>query len=161
MIMKKLVKSFGYAFRGIFTALIRERNMRIHTICMLYMYFFLFAFDFFEISGTQLAIIFLANGLVIGGELFNTSIEAAIDMHGEEYTKLGKIAKDCAAGAVLVFTIFSVLCGIAIMYQPEAFKKLFAYFLANPIGIVIFALSVIIFTVFIFKGIPFKNKENK
>lgn len=154
--MKALVNSFGYAFRGIFTAL-KERNMRIHTVCMLYMYFFLFAFDFFEISGTQLAIIFLANGLVIGGELFNTAIEAAVDMHGEEHTKLGKIAKDCAAGAVLVFAIFSVLCGVAIMYQPKAFEELFAYFLANPVAIFLFAISVAIFTIFIFKGFPKKK----
>ncbi len=157
--MKSLVKSFGYAFRGIFTALTTERNMRIHTVCMLYMYFFLFAFDFFEISGTQLAVIFLANGLVIGGELINTAIEAAVDMQGEEHTRLGKIAKDCAAGAVLVFTIFSVLCGIAIMYQPKAFEALFAYFLANPVAIVLFALSVIVFSIFIFKGFP-KRKGN-
>ena len=157
--MKSLIKSFGYAFRGIFTALTTERNMRIHTVCMIYMYFFLFAFDFFEISGTQLAIIFLANGLVIGGELINTAIEATVDMNGEEHTHLGKIAKDCAAGAVLVFTIFSVLCGVAIMYQPKAFEALFTYFLANPVAIVLFAISVIVFSLFIFKGFS-KRKGN-
>ncbi len=152
--MKSLIKSFGYAFRGIFTALTKERNMRIHTVCMLYMYFFLFAFDFFQISGTQLSIIFLANGLVMGGELINTAIERAVDLYGDEHTENGKIAKDCAAGAVLVFAIFSVLCGIAIMYQPKAFSAMFAYFIANPVAIVLFAISVVIFTVFIFKGFP-------
>lgn len=158
--MKSLIKSFGYAFGGIYTCLKKERNMRIHTVCMIYMYFFLFAFDFFEISGTQLAIIFLANGLVMGGELINTAIERAVDLHGSEYTENGKIAKDCAAGAVLVFTIFSVLCGIAIMYQPEAFKALFAYFLANPVRIVLFAISAVIFTMFIFFGFG-KKKDRK
>lgn len=155
--MKSLIKSFGYAFRGIFTALTKERNMRIHTVCMLYMYFFLFAFDFFEISGTQLAIIFLANGLVIGGELINTAIERSVDLYGSEHTANGKIAKDCAAGAVLVFALFSVLCGVAIMYQPKAFEALFAYFLANPVAIVLFVISVIIFSIFIFKGFPKKK----
>ncbi len=155
--MKALVKSFGYAFRGIYLCLVKERNMRIHTVCMLYMYFFLFAFDFFEISATQLSIIFLANGLVIGGELINTAVERAVDLHGAEHTENGKIAKDCAAGAVLVFAIFSVLCGVAIMYQPKAFEKLFAYFLANPVAIALFAISVIIFTIFIFKGFPKKK----
>ncbi len=155
--MKSLIKSFGYAFRGIFTALTKERNMRIHTVCMIYMYFFLFAFDFFEISGTQLAVVFLANGLVIGGELINTAIERAVDLYGSEHTENGKIAKDCAAGAVLVFTIFSVLCGIAIMYQPEAFEELFGYFIANPVAIVLFAISVVIFSIFIFKGFPKKK----
>ena len=159
--MKELFKSFGYAFQGILTALAKERNMRIHIVCMVYMFFFLFVFDFFEITRTQLAILFIACGLVIGAELINTAIEAVVDMHGEEHTQYGKIAKDCAAGAVLIFAIFSVLCGIAIMYQPEAFSLLFEYFISNPVAIVIFIISVIIFTIFIFKGIPLKGKDNK
>lgn len=156
--MKELVKSFGYAFQGIFTAIKKERNMRIHIVCMLYMYFFLFCFDFFEITRTELAIIFIANGLVVGAELINTAIESAVNLHGDKHTEYGKIAKDCAAGAVLVFTIFSVLCGIAIMYQPKAFNLLFAYFIENPLAILLFVISIIIFTIFIFKGFGRKNK---
>ena len=157
--MKSLFKIFFYAFRGIFTALVSERNMRIHTVCMIYMYFFLFAFDFFEITRTQLAIIFIANGLVIGGELINTAIESVVDLYGEKRTEYGKIAKDCAAGAVLIFAIFSVLCGIAVMFQPDAFVKLFGFFADNLWAFALFILSVIIFTVFIFFG--FGKKENK
>ena len=159
--MKELIKSFGFAFQGIFTAITKERNMRIHIVCMIYMFFFLFAFDFFEITRTQLAILFVACGLVIGSELINTAVEAVVDLHGKEHTQYGKIAKDCAAGAVLIFAIFSVLCGIAIMYQPTAFVLLFEYFIANPVAIVLFAISVVIFTIFIFKGIPVKGKESK
>ena len=159
--MKSLIKSFGYAFEGIFTAIKKERNMRIHIVCMIYMFFFLFAFDFFEITKNQLAILFIACGQVIAAELINTAIEAIIDSQGEEHTKHGKIAKDCAAGAVLIFTIFSVLCGVAIMYQPKAFGLLFAYFTENPVAIVLFAISVIIFTIFIFKGLPVKDKDRK
>jgi diacylglycerol kinase (ATP) len=156
--MKALIKSFGYAFQGVFTALKSERNMRIHTVCMLYMYFFLFFFDFFEITRTDLAIIFIANGLVVGAELINTSIEATVNLYGENHTEFGKIAKDCAAGAVLVFAIFSVLCGVAIMYQPLAFQKLFAYFMNNPIAILLFLISVVIFSIFIFFGFGRKKK---
>lgn len=150
--MKKLIKSFGYAFQGIITAIKKERNMRIHIVCMIYMFFFLFAFDFFEITRTQFAILFIACGLVIGAELFNTAIEAVVDLHGKEHTEYGKIAKDCAAGGVLIFTIFAVLCGIAIMYQPTAFKLLFTYFIDNPLAIVLFVISLVIFAIFIFKG---------
>ncbi len=157
--MKELIKSFGYAFQGLFTAIKKERNMRIHIVCMIYMYFFLFVFDFFEITRTEFAIIFIANGLVVGAELINTAIESAVDLYGEEHTTLGKIAKDCGAGAVLVFTVFAVLCGIAIMYQPKAFKLLFTYFVENPLAIVLFLISVLIFSIFIFKGLP-KRKGN-
>ena len=113
--LKKFVKGFQFAFEGILTALKTECNMRVHFVCMFYMYLFLLAFDFFQITRTQFAIIFIANGLVIGGELINTAIEAAVDLHGEEHTPLGKIAKDTAAGAVLVFAIAAVACGVGIM----------------------------------------------
>ena len=156
--MKKLVKSFGYAFQGLFTAIKTERNMRIHIVCMIYMYFFLFAFDFFEITRTEHAIIFIANALVIGAELINTAIEATVDLQGDKHTPLGKIAKDCGAGAVLVFTIFAVLCGVAIMYQPKAFSLLFTYFIENPMAIVLFLISVVIFSIFIFFGFGRKKK---
>lgn len=154
-----LFKSFGYAFEGIFTAIKTERNMRIHISCLLYMFFFLLAFDFFEITRTQFAILFVASGLVIGAELINTSIEAVVDLHGKEHTEFGKIAKDCAAGAVLVFTIFSVLAGIAIMWQPEAFKQLFQYFTDNLWALGLFIISIILDTIFIFFGFGKKGKN--
>lgn len=154
-----LIKSFGYAFEGIFTTIKNERNMRIHITCMLYMFYFLLRFDFFEISRTEFAILFIACGLVLGAEVINTSIEALVDMHGTEHTHFGKIAKDCGAGAVLIFAIFAVLCGIAIMYQPLAFQKLFVYFTDNPLSILIFVISLVIACIFIFKGLP-KKKGN-
>ena len=157
--MKELLKSFGYAFQGVLTALTKERNMRIHIVCMIYMFFFLFAFDFFEITRTQLAILFVACGLVIGAEVINTSIEAVVDLHGKEHTELGKIAKDCAAGAVLVFTIFSVLAGVAIMWQPDAFEQLFQYFIDNLWALGLFILSIILDTIFIFFGFGKKGKN--
>lgn len=157
--LKKFVKGFGYAFEGIITALKTECNMRVHFVCMAYMYFFLLAFDFFEITGTQFAIIFIANGLVIGGELINTAIEAAVDMHGKTHTPLGKIAKDTAAGAVLVFAVAAVACGIAIMYQPTAFKLLFEYFATHILSLIIFVISLAAAVLFILFG--FGKKEKK
>ena len=56
--MKSLVKSFGYAFRGIWYALKYERNMRIHFTCMVYMYTFLAVYDFFTVTRTQFAVLF-------------------------------------------------------------------------------------------------------
>ena len=123
------------------------------------MFFFLCVFDFFEITRTQFAILFIASGLVIGAEVINTSIEAVVDLHGKEHTELGKIAKDCAAGAVLVFTIFSVLAGVAIMWQPDAFKDLFQYFTNNIWALILFIVSIILDIIFIFFGFGKKGKN--
>lgn len=150
--MKSLIKSFGYAFSGIFKALRYERNMRIHFVCMIYMYSFLFVYDFFEITRTQLAVIFLANMAVVAAELINTAVERTVDLASEEYTENGKVAKDTAAGAVLVCAIFAVATGIAILGQPEAFSQMFLYYRENPVMLVVFILSIILATVFIFKG---------
>lgn len=150
--MKSLIKSFGYAFSGIFEALRYEKNMRIHFVCMIYMYSFLFVYDFFEITRTQLAVIFLANMAVVAAELINTAVERTVDLASEEYTENGKVAKDTAAGAVLVCAIFAVATGIAILGQPEAFSQMFLYYRENPVMLVVFILSIIPATVFIFKG---------
>lgn len=159
--MKSLIKSFGYAFSGIFEALRYERNMRIHFVCMIYMYSFLFVYDFFEITRTQLAVIFLANMAVVAAELVNTAVERTVDLASEEYTKNGKIAKDTAAGAVLVCAIFAVATGIAILGQPEAFSQMLLYYREKPVMLVIFILSIIPATVFIFKGFGKASKDKK
>ncbi len=150
--MKSLVKSFGYAFRGIYQALKYERNMRIHFVCMIYMYSFLFIYDFFEVTRTQLAIIFLANAAVVAAELINTAVERTVDLASEKRTENGKIAKDTAAGAVLVCAIFAVAMGIAVLGQPKAFEAMFSYYRENPVMLAVFVLSIIPATVFIFKG---------
>ena len=92
--MKALGMSFVYAIRGIFYCLHHERNMRIHFVCMAYMYFFLLGFDFFQLSRTQFAIIFLANAAVIMGELINTAVERTVDLHSKGKHPLAKAAKD-------------------------------------------------------------------
>ena len=106
--MKALGMSFVYAIRGMFYCLHHERNMRIHCVCMAYMYFFLLGFDFFQLSRTQFAIIFLANAIVIMGELIDTAVERAVDLHSKGKHPLAKAAKDTAAGAVLVAAIGAV-----------------------------------------------------
>ena len=159
--MKSLIKSFGYAFSGIFKALRYERNMRIHFVCMIYMYSFLFVYDFFEITRTQLAVIFLANMAVVAAELINTAVERTVDLASEEYTENGKVAKDTAAGAVLICAIFAVATGIAILGQPEAFSQMFLYYRENPVMLVVFILSIILATVLIFKGFGKASKDKK
>ena len=161
--MRGLIRSFGYAFRGIFYTLKHERNMRIHFVCMIYMYSFLLMADFFEITRTQFAIIFSANAIVVMGELFTTAIEAVVDMaeekFSEKYNRLAKISKDTAAGAVLVGAIFAVCTGIAILGQPEAFKAMFAYYAEKPYMIAVLVLSLALSFVFIFTGFHFKKKN--
>ena len=155
----KLLKSFVYAFNGIVYTVKNERNMRIHLVCMTYMFSILVFSDWFIISKTEYAILLLACGTVIAGETVNTAIENAVNLASKEKTAYGRIAKDAAAGAVLLSTAFAVLCGIVIMFQPEAFVAMFEYFCKNLHMLAIFIISLVFAFIFIFKG--FKSRKEK
>lgn len=155
-----LFKSFVYAFRGIFWMVSHERNFRIHLSCMAYMLYYLLRYDFFSVSRTEFAVLLLACALVLGGELINTGIEKSDDTITRETRRTIKISKDTAAGAVLVFAIFAVAVGVAVLWQPEAFSLLFLHYRENPLCILMFVLSVVACTLFIFK-FDFNKKENK
>lgn len=147
---KKLFKSFVYAFKGVIKTIKTERNMRIHLTCLTYMFSILGFTDWFKLTRTDWAILVIASGTVLAGEVINTAIENAVNLASEQYSKYAEAAKDAAAGAVLVSAIFAVITGIIIMFQPAAFSEMFAYFKANPVMLAVFVLSIIPATFFIF-----------
>lgn len=106
-----LYKSFGYAFQGIFACIRKERNIKIHlTMTMLV----ILAGILLKISVTEWLICLLLFALVLSLELVNTAIEACVDLVTEEKKPLAKLAKDTAAGAVLVASIFAAVIGLLI-----------------------------------------------
>ena len=116
-----LYKSFGYAFEGIFTGIRKERNMKIHCLgvaCVTAAVFF------FHISLTEWCICLILFGLILGLELVNTAVEAVVDLVTEERKPLAKLAKDTAAGAVLIAAIMAAAAGLVI-FLPKA-AQLFA-----------------------------------
>ncbi len=155
----KLFRSFRYAFEGIFNTIKAERNLRIHITCLIYMFSILGFTDWFTLTRTDWAVLLIASGTVIAGELFNTAVENAVNLASEEKTEYGKLSKDAAAGAVLISAIFAVLCGIAILFQPEAFRRMFEYFISNIPMLIIAVLSLIPATLFIFFGFPQKKEK--
>lgn len=110
-----LYKSFGYAFEGIFTGIRKERNMKIHClggVCVTA------AGIFFHISAVEWCICLILFGLILGLELVNTAVEAVVDLVTEERKPLAKLAKDTAAGAVLIAAVMAVFAGL-IIFLPK------------------------------------------
>ncbi|MBR3589172.1 MAG: diacylglycerol kinase family protein [Clostridia bacterium] len=155
--MKGLFKSFVYAGNGIIWCLKNERNMRAHFSLCVYMYAYLLIYDFFVLTKTDWAIILICNALVFSLEIVNTAVEKAVDLATEEKNPLAKISKDAAAGAVLVSAIFSVIVGIVILLQPEAFRAMAEYYKERIYLLVILAISLVLTFVFIIKGFPKKK----
>lgn len=156
--MKNLAKSFVYAFRGITYCIAHERNMRIHLCFTAFMFGFLTFHDFFEVSRTQLAVLIATCALVLALECVNTAIEKAIDLETKERNPLAAIAKDAAAGAVLIAAIGSVAVGISVLYQPEAFAAMAEYYKENIPVLIALIVSVAAGIVFVFAG-PLGIKE--
>lgn len=150
--MKNLAKSFVYAFRGITYCIAHERNMRIHLCFTAFMFGFLTVHDFFEVSRTQLAVLIATCALVLALECVNTAIEKTIDLETKEKNTLAAIAKDAAAGAVLIAAIGSVAVGLSILYQPEAFSAMVEYYKENIPVFIALVVSVAAGFVFVFAG---------
>lgn len=113
--MKKFLKSFRYAFEGIFTGIKEEQNMKIHIAIMILVIIFGILL---KISKVEWIICIALFGLVISMELINTAIENAVDLITKEKNEQAKIAKDVAAGAVLVSAIASAIIGL-IIFVPK------------------------------------------
>jgi diacylglycerol kinase (ATP) len=113
--------SFRYAWAGVTYALSTQRNLRIHTIIgaiALGLSWFL------QIPVMEVAVIGLTIALVLAMELINTAIESVVDLLVKQsYHELAKIAKDCAAGAVLVAALASVFVA-GLLLLPPLYQKL-------------------------------------
>lgn len=114
MRLKKMVDSFNHAIDGIIYTVRTQRNMRIHMIITL---FILMACLLFDVSKGEFLILAITITMVIGAELFNTAIEATVDMTTNYYHPLAKIAKNVAAGAVLLTAINAVCVGYIIFWD--------------------------------------------
>ena len=109
---KQRARSFGYAFAGIAHVLRTQHNAWIHaaiTLAVILLALWL------GVSSTDWAILILAMMVVWVAEFVNTAVEAAIDLAGPEFQPLAKVAKDVAAGAVLVAAVGAVVVGLLIL----------------------------------------------
>ena len=109
-----LIKTFNYAIDGIIYTLKSQRNMKIHyAIAILVLFLTLFL----NLSRIEIIAVFFSISLVILSEMFNTAIEKTVDLVTTEYNPLAKIAKDVAAGAVLVSALNSIMVAYLVFFD--------------------------------------------
>jgi len=112
---KKLFRSFGFAFTGLYELIKSEQNARIHlfvSICVVLAGFL------FQISASEWCIVALCIGLVFSIEALNTVVEKLVDHLFPQKHETARITKDIAAGAVLIATLMAVVCGL-IIFLPK------------------------------------------
>ena len=113
--IKRLRKSFGYAFKGIDDVIKHEPNMKIHVVVAILVVIMAFIL---KVSIIEWIILVLLIGAVLAAETINTTIENLVDMYTKEYDEKAKIVKDTAAGTVLILAITSTIIGL-IIFIPK------------------------------------------
>ncbi len=112
-------RSFSFAGQGVWYAVRTQRNMRVHLLAALAA---VIAGLILRISAVDWACVLLAIGMVLTAEALNTVVEALADLCTEEFHPLAKIAKDTAAGAVLIAAAAAVGVGVAV-FLPKLLTR--------------------------------------
>lgn len=123
--MKSFFKAFVYAWQGIVHTVKTQRNFRFHIAATVYVTAFSL---FYELTVGEYVLLALTFSSVISAELINTAVEAAVDLCSPEQHRLAKIAKDAAAGAVLVTAFFAVIVGVLLFGDIAVMKEIFRYY---------------------------------
>jgi diacylglycerol kinase (ATP) len=105
---QNLLESFNFAAEGIIHVLRTQRNLRIHFVAAVIV---LVVALVVSVSKLELIALLLAISFVFITEMINSAIEQAIDVATTSFDPLAKLAKDIAAGAVLIATVNAVAIG--------------------------------------------------
>jgi diacylglycerol kinase (ATP) len=109
-----LLQSFNFAFEGIIHVLRTQRNMRVHFAIAVAV---LVAALAVGVRRLELVALLIAISFVLIAEMLNTALEAGIDVATTSFDPLAKLAKDIAAGAVLIATINAVAVGYLVFVE--------------------------------------------
>ena len=105
---RTLLESFNFAVEGIIHVLRTLRNMRIHMLAAVIV---LVAALATSVTRLELIALLLAIAFVFITEMLNSALEQAIDVSTTSFDPLAKLAKDIAAGAVLIATLNAIAVG--------------------------------------------------
>jgi diacylglycerol kinase (ATP) len=141
-----LIESANFAFEGIIHVLRTQRNMRIHVLAAAVVLIAGLATD---VDRLELIALLLAIAFVLIAEMINTAIEAAIDVATTAFDPMAKLAKDIAAGAVLIATVNAMAIGYLVFAGQirDRTETLFDKLEGTPTRITLVSLVVTVFVV--------------
>jgi diacylglycerol kinase (ATP) len=109
--------SFNHAFEGIIHVLRTQRNMRIHFAVAVVV---IIAALVVNVTKLELIALLISITFVLIAEMINTAVEAAIDIATTSFDPMAKLAKDIAAGAVLISAVNALAVGYLVFANKVA-----------------------------------------
>jgi diacylglycerol kinase (ATP) len=153
----RFIDSMNCAIEGILYAAKTQKHMRHHFLMAMIL---LLALLVMKVSAFEFILIALSISLVLFAELINTAIEVVVDMISPEYHPLARVAKDIAAGAVLIAAISTAVMGCVILSRyifPVYKEALGMVGTPSEIGTII-TLLIVIIAVVVLKTLAGKGK---
>ena len=151
--MIRFLRGFVYAGKGVIACILGERNMRFHLYAAFYV---LLLMPFYGFSRGEKLAVFIVIGAVISAEAFNTAVEALTNLVSPEQNVLAGLAKDAAAGGVLVSAAAAAAVGVTLYFDRTVMGDILSYFGGHSLALTAFILSVIAWIGFICA--PLKKK---
>lgn len=151
MPLRKWLKSANYAIEGILHGAKTQRHLRYHFFSAA---FVLFLSYLLGISRIEFIIISLAVILVISAEMLNSAVEAIVDILSPEYSEKARVAKDIAAGAVLIAAFGAAVLGYMVLfpYLKALFSEGFSVARHSKEEIALIAFILVLILVIITKS---------
>ena len=148
---RNLVESFNRAMDGVIYCLRTQRNLRIHFCAAVAV---LFLSLWLHLTKEEMLLIFIAIALVLVTEMINTAIEVTVDLITEEYHPLAAIAKNAAAGGVLVAAVVAFVIGYIIFFPKlnPLIPKVIESVRESPAHLTVVALGMVLLLVMFLKS---------
>lgn len=147
---KNIIESFNNAINGIIYTIRNERNMKIHVVVA---FAILLLSLFYKLTRVEFLLVCFAISFVIACELFNTAMEALVDIIVDVYHPKAKIIKDVSAGAVFISTLLSIVVGYFTFFDRVSIdiEIVIKRLQQSPVHITVTALVITIISVFALK----------
>jgi diacylglycerol kinase (ATP) len=129
---RDLITPFKAAIRGLVYTFRTQRHMRFHIYVVLTV---VLLGIFFGLRLRELMILIFTVSLVLVAEMFNSAIEATVDLVEPRYHPLAKFAKDIAAGAVLITTIVALVVGALLVLEENRWEEIKLSLVSESIGV--------------------------
>ena len=141
---------------GIIHVLRAQRNMQIHFAVAVAV---LVASFFFDLDRLEVVALLMAISFVIISEMINTALEYAIDIFTSRYDPLAKLAKDIAAGAVLVATVNALAVAYLVFYDSVAGMpySVLSRVRTSPVDVTVIALTLLVIVVIAVKAVTHRG----
>lgn len=111
---KSILKAFSNATNGIIYTISTQKNVRIQIIIALIVMLLSYIF---KLTKIEIIVLVITVILVLFAEMINTAIETVVDLCTESYNQKAKIAKDVAAGAVVLASVNAVIVGFILFFD--------------------------------------------